>query len=228
MSMRSRMASIAWASVCLCSAACLVRGSDDAVAAAWSEPAADRVVPAVDAAPAVGASRRDLTTTPHPEMVAIRSSLIPGAGEGLFAEVDIPDGTYIGFYRGDYVTPEESDAMQDTKEGEYLFFLPLCADDELHDSIAGDMNDYVSKVNYAPRTINRQPTHLQNVIFKNMCEEPYVRLYATRAIEAGEELYVDYGPDYDYAFMEIPTVQDYLLRVTGIAKEDAFTWEHSP
>jgi hypothetical protein len=89
------------------------------------------------------------------------------------------------------------------------------------------MNDYVSKVNYAPRTINRQPTRLQNVIFRNFCTQPYVRLFATRDIEADEELYVDYGPDYDYVFMALPTVQDYFLRVTGIEKQEAFTWEHS-
>jgi hypothetical protein len=118
--------------------------------------------------------------------------------------------------------------VQGTKEGEYLFFLPDCADDEVHDSIGGDMNDYVSKVNYAPSTINRQPTNLQNVFFQNKCTAPYVRLYATRAIEAGEELYVDYGPEYDYAFMEVPAVQEYLLQVTGIEPEPTFTWDHAP
>ncbi len=217
---------IAW-TVCawLPVSACAVRGSDDTVAAVWNERAAAKQS---EPAPRTRTPRRDLKTKPHPEMVEIRPSLIPGAGEGLFAKVDIPAGTFIGPYSGRYVTPEESDAMQDTKEGEYLFFLPECAGVELYDSIAGDMDDYVSKVNYAPAIINRQPTRLQNVSFQNACSEPYVRLFATRAIRADEELYVDYGPDYDYAFMEIPAVQDFFLQVTGIEKQETFAWEHGP
>jgi hypothetical protein len=159
-------------------------------------------------------------------MVEIRPSLIPGAGQGLFARVDIPEGTYIGFYSGDLVTAAESDALAGTKQGEYLFFLPDCAADEMHDSIAGDMNDYISKVNYAPDKINRQSTLLQNVAFEYECEEPYVRLYATRGIAADEELYVDYGSAYDYAFMQIPAVQDYFLHSAWIDREDEFTWDH--
>lgn len=217
----------AWlAAAALASGACAARGSDEAVAAVWEESPdrTDAPSPAVQHETKHKPRKRE--TTPHPEMVEVRQSLIPGAGEGLFAKVDIPDGTYIGSYAGRLVTPEESDAMQGTKEGEYLFFLPACANDEAHDSIAGDMEDYISKVNYAPATINRQPTYLQNVTFENFCEPPYVRLFAMRKIDANEELYVDYGPDYNYDFMEFPAVQEHLLRVTGISKAAEFTWEH--
>ncbi len=216
---------IAWTVlVWLPASGCATRSSDETVAAVWSVPTQGT---AAEPAPRTRTPRRELKTKPHPEMVEIRTSLIPGAGQGLFAKVDIPAGTFIGPYSGRYVTPEESDAMQDTKEGEYLFFLPECAGLDMYDSIAGDMDDYVSKVNYAPAIINRQPTRLQNVSFQNACTEPYVRLFATRNIRADEELYVDYGPDYDYAFMEIPAVQDYFLQVTGIEREETFLWEHA-
>jgi hypothetical protein len=162
---------------------------------------------------------------PHPEMVEIRPSLIPGAGDGLFARIDIPEGTYLGFYRGEKLTPHASAKLEGTKAGEYLFGIPECAEDEVHDSIAGDMNDYVSKVNFAPETINGQPTNLQNAVFFEECAEPYVRLYTVRAIAADEEVYADYGPDYDYFFMEIPEVQEHLLQAAGIAKQAEFAWD---
>jgi hypothetical protein len=164
---------------------------------------------------------------PHPEMVEIRPSRIPGAGDGLFALVEIRDETYLGFYRGEKLTPEASERLEGTKAGAYLFGIPECAGDEVHDSIAGDMNDFVSKVNFAPRRINGQPTHLQNVEFREECTEPYIRLYSIRDIAAGEELYADYGPDYDYAFMEIPAVQNYLLQAAGIEEHAEFSWDNA-
>lgn len=157
-----------------------------------------------------------LRTRPHPEWVEIRVSKIPGAGQGLFALVDIPKDTYIGPYEGRYIAPGKSNVLAGTREGLYLFTLPQCAQDDTKDTIAGDVEHYVSKVNYAPETINGTVTDLQNVYFATSCKEPHVRLYAKRAIQAGEELYTDYGPHYDYHFMNEPQVQDYFLAAAGI------------
>jgi hypothetical protein len=160
-------------------------------------------------------------------MFEVRASLIPGAGEGLFAKVDIPKDTYVGYYRGKYLAPGTSDALAGTHEGLYLFTLPECAQDDTRDTIAGDVEDYVSKVNFAPETINGQPTDLQNVFFATSCKEPFVRMYAKRRIEGGDELYVDYGPHYDYGFMDRPEVQEYFMKVAGIDGGPAFDWEYA-
>jgi hypothetical protein len=180
----------------------------------------------VDDAPRKPVRRMGLKTQPHPEMVEIRTSLIPGAGQGLFAKEVIPDGTYIGPYSGRYLAPGTSDALADTREGLYLFTLPQCAQDDTRDTIAGDIDDYISKVNFAPETINGHPTHLQNVMFATACKEPFVRLYATRDIAADEELYVDYGPYYDYHFMDRSEVQQHFLHAAGLEATSTFEWEY--
>jgi hypothetical protein len=163
---------------------------------------------------------------PHPELVEVRPSHIPGAGDGLFAKVFIPEGTYIGFYEGDYVTEAEADAIEG-KPSDYLFFIPDCANDPYYESIAGDVDHYVSKVNFGPLEINGKPTNLQNVDFDLHCEEPYARLVATRDIKAGEELLSDYGPSYPYGFMDLPAVQDYLLGAATIEPAEEFTWDYA-
>jgi hypothetical protein len=63
-------------------------------------------------------------------------------------------------------------------------------------------------------------------MFATACKEPFVRLYAKRDIAAGEELYVDYGPYYDYHFMQQPEVQQHFLRACGIESTTAFEWEY--
>ena len=163
---------------------------------------------------------------PHPELVEIRPSHIPGAGDGLFAKTFIPKGTYIGFYEGEYVTEEEAAAIEG-KPSDYLFFIPDCANESYYESIAGDVNHYVSKVNFGPKEINGKPTDLQNVDFDLHCEEPYARLVAVRDIEAGEELLSDYGPDYPYWFMDLPQVQDYFLGAATIEPAEEFGWDYA-
>lgn len=159
-------------------------------------------------------------------MVEVRESKIPGAGKGLFAKYDLPAGTYVGFYDGTYLTEEEVEALDDLRSA-YLFLLPECADEPVYTGIAGDLEHPISKVNYAPSEINGQPTHLQNVDFIEQCDEPYEKLFTTRFVHAGEELYTDYGSDYPYTFMAFEAVRAHFLEVTGIPAQPEFTWEYS-
>jgi hypothetical protein len=200
-----------------------------AVLLALATPGCRAPPPAEPQAVAVGAGTTAAviaTDIPRPELVEVRPSLIPGAGQGLFAKVDIPIGAYIGDYTGRYITPEETDAEQGTHAGAYIFFIPPCAKVEEYDAILGDPEHYISKVNYAPAVINGHKTNLQNAQFDLMCEEPYVRLHAIRPIPADAELYADYGEDYDYAFMAFPEVQEYLLRAAHIEPREHFTWDY--
>jgi hypothetical protein len=168
-------------------------------------------------------ARPDLENVPHPEMFEVRPSLVPGAGLGLFAIEEIPSGTYIGPYSGDYLAPDV-----DAPGLTYLFQLPECAHDQTRDRIAGDSEHYVSKVNFAPSTINGRATGLQSATFWTYCEEPFVRLFSDRAIARDEEVYTDYGPDYDYDFMSRAEVQEHFLRVAGIPAAETFVWDHEP
>lgn len=181
-----------------------------------------RLLVAIAAAACVGRTTSevpDLEGVPHPEMFAVRPSLVPGAGLGLFAVERVPSGTYIGPYTGEYLVPKAA-----APDVTYLFQLPECARDETHDRIVGDPEHYVSKVNFAPDTINGRHTGLLSATFWTYCEEPYVRLFSDRAIAPGEEVYTDYGPDYDYAFMDRPEVQQHFLRVAGVPPSEAFAW----
>ncbi len=167
----------------------------------------------------------DPREVPHPELVEIRTSNIPGAGKGLFAKVDIAVDTYLGDYTGAYLTEDEADELPGF-ESAYLFQIPACVDTK-YDNIAGDPEHYVSKVNYAPSTINGVETELQNVDFKLLCEKPYVRLYSIRDVDAGEELYSDYGGNYDYDFMERADVQQFFLKRSGVAEQADFVFEYT-
>lgn len=162
----------------------------------------------------------------HLAMVEIRDSLIPGAGKGLFAKYDLAAGTYVGHYDGTYLSQAEIDALDDHTTS-YLFLLPECADEPIYAGIAGDLEHPISKVNFAPSTVNGHPTHLQNVDFIEQCDEPYEKLFTTRFVHAGEELYTDYGPDYPYDFMAFETVQAHFLEVAGAPAQAEFTWDYS-
>jgi len=206
----------------LVAAGCSSRAPVEETAPAPAAPAAHAAPPSLSV-PDLPRKRPDGT---HLSMVEIRDSLIPGAGKGLFAKFDIPAGTYIGFYDGTYLTEEEVDALDDLRSA-YLFIIPECADEPVYTGIAGNLEHPISKVNFAPATINGQATNLQNVDFLERCEEPYEKLYTTRFVRAGEELYTDYGAEYPYDFMAFESVQAYFLEASGIPAADTFEWDYS-
>ncbi len=169
-------------------------------------------------------SSEEAAERPHAERVEVRTSNIPTAGDGLFAKVDIAAETYIGDYTGRYLTEDEVETLPEF-ESAYLMEFPSFVG-TAYDCIAGDTQHYVSKVNFAPSRLNGQDTNLQNVRWESFCTEPYVRLYSTRDITAGEELYVDYGPSYAYGFMELPAVQAFFSASIGASPEDGFVFEY--
>jgi hypothetical protein len=189
-------------------------------------PPAARVTAAVAAAtgPSTGPSTVQAPRS-RPEFVEIRTSNVPTAGDGLFATAPIEQGAYIGDYTGRYLTQAQSDALPDF-ESSYLFELPDCADTAF-DDIAGDPRHFISKANFAPSFINGVDTNLQNVEWETFCTEPYVRMFAVRDIAVGDELFVDYGEDYGYEFMERPAVQQYFLELSAVDPAPRFSFEYS-
>src|SRR5512143_2613894 len=131
----------------------------------------------------------------------IRTSRIPHAGNGVYTKVAIPKGAYLGAYGGEFITQEEYLRRVDANRWQYMMGLLDCA--KPHTSgiaiIDGIDGNVFTRMNYAP-------AEFQNVKFEKICEAPFVRITALRDIAVGEELWVDYGPNYLYDFMTDPAV----------------------
>jgi len=141
----------------------------------------------------------------------VRPSAIPGSGNGLFAVVPIKQGDVIGELGGQLVAEEDYPAGNF-----YLASIPECAWEETKPYRYLDAKHYganVSRINFAPKTINSIDTHFQNAALLQLCNYPYVVFVALRDIEAGEEIWASYGPHYSYdKFMYLAEVRDFFCR----------------
>lgn len=144
-------------------------------------------------------------SSPKKNVMEIRESLIPGAGKGVFALSDIPKNTVIGQYTGKFITEQEHIALAEKNEWHYVMGLLECARENAggYALIDGRFGNLTSRINYAP-------AKFQNVKFMKVCEPPFVNIISLRDIKSGEELYVDYGPAYDYSFMKDPKVRKFF------------------
>jgi SET domain-containing protein len=133
--------------------------------------------------------------------LAVRTSRIPHAGNGVFTAVAIPKGAYLGAYGGELITEEEFLRRAGQGRGQYMMGLLACATPHTGGlaTVDGIDGNVFTRMNYAP-------PDLQNVKFEKVCDAPFVKIVALRDIAAGEELWVDYGPRYRYDFMNDPAV----------------------
>ena len=116
----------------------------------------------------------------------IKPSSIPGAGNGLFTKVLIPKGTRIVEYKGTVTT---WDVVKDDPTNAYIYFLkPNHVIDARHHPkmLARYVNDAKGLVRNKSRTNNAQFTN----------DGLHVYIVATRNIEPGEEILVEYGQKY--------------------------------
>ena len=152
------------------------------------------LVPAVVVAVAVSLAPGQSSYEQHLE---IRTSSIPHAGNGLFTTAAIPRGAYLGAYTGEFITDEEYLRRLKADQWQYMMGLLDCAKSHTGDitTIDGIRGNVFTRMNYAP-------AEFQNVKFEKICEPPFVKIVALRDIAAGEELWVDYGPNYRYDFMK--------------------------
>ncbi len=85
-------------------------------------------------------------------------------------------------------------------------------------TIDGITGNVFTRMNYAP-------AEFRNVKFEKICEAPFVKIMALRDIAAGEELWVDYGPNYRYDFMNDPAVVTFFAELQARrAKEGRSGW----
>jgi len=144
-------------------------------------------------------------TTRYTGLLKIAPSTIPGAGNGVFATDAIPAEADLGGYEGRYITEAEWLALAEKGRAEYVMSLPECAYPAIqpYKFIDGREGSIHSRINYAP-------VAFQNAEIRFFCEPPYARIVTLRRIEKGEELFIDYGPDYDYSFMKKPQIKEYF------------------
>lgn len=112
----------------------------------------------------------------------IRPSTIEGAGQGLFARHRIREEDTIGYYTGEVITEKE---FHDPKRPFSAYVLWVC---RTH-IIIGEG----PKANYT-RFINHDDA--PNVFLVVSSRWKTARFEALREIEAGEEIFFNYGEDY--------------------------------
>jgi uncharacterized protein len=139
--------------------------------------------------------------TPYEKELEVRTSQVPHAGNGVFTKVAIPKGAYLGAYTGEFITEEVYLRRAAENKWQYMMGLLECVKPHTNGlvTIDGISGNAFTRMNYAP-------AEFQNVKFEKICEPPFVKITALRDIAAGDELWVDYGPNYRYDFMEDPAV----------------------
>ena len=158
--------------------------------------------------------------SPYEKNLEIRTSRIPTAGNGVYTKVAIPKGAYLGAYTGEFITDEEYWRRHNANKWQYMMGLLDCAKPNtggltIIDGIDGNV---FTRMNYAP-------AEFQNVKFEKICEAPFVKITALKDIAAGEELWVDYGPNYRYDFMNDAAVVKFFADLHAQrAKEGRSSW----
>ena len=154
----------------------------------------------------------------------IKPSLIPGAGDGLYAAVAIKQGDVIGMLGGQLRTDEDYPAGN-----YYLASIPECAWEETKPYKYLDSKHFgahVSRINFAPRSINGVETNFQNAALRQICNYPYVVFVALQDIETGKEIWASYGPHYHYdAFMYEPAVREFFCNQAKIDCRESYVFE---
>ena len=155
----------------------------------------------------------------------VKKSMIPGAGNGLFATLRIKKGEVIGELGGRLVSADDY-----PKGNHYVATLPECARDKIRPYKYIDSKDYggnVSRINFAPSAINGRETNFQNAAIKQLCQHPYFIFVALKDIEPGAEIWSSYGPNYDYdRFMQVPEVRDFFCARLKIDCREKFVFSH--
>ena len=136
-----------------------------------------------------------------PDFLSIKYSKIPNAGLGLFANKDIPKGTFLGNYHGEMFYNKAQKA--NCPDNHYFFSTPNFLIDALDvnkSNFARFMNccynndvENVSVVNYINpgKSCVFTKSDGQQIDINN-----YVFFYDKRNIVKNEELFYDYGEKY--------------------------------
>ena len=133
----------------------------------------------------------------------VRPSTFTGGGNGLFTTITLPENTLLGFYGGILTRSPPSNS--------YVFELSrhkpkycTMVDASAHLSTRG----YLGYINEYIWTLNHYDPHaLQNCRFSS---DGTGAVYTTTDIQAGSELTIYLGPDYDWLDLKHSITQSYL------------------
>lgn len=119
----------------------------------------------------------------------VKESQLPGAGKGLFTDKPISKGEKVIEYKGEIINWKEYDRRVARDEDGYLFFINknYCID-------AYPTPQYKARYANDARGLTRVKGLTNNCDYEvhdNRCF-----IVAQRDIKAGEEIFVDYTPDY--------------------------------
>ncbi len=135
----------------------------------------------------------DLSTVwpPLPHYLEVKPSLIEDAGLGLFAWRKIKNNIRIGKYRGvDYPSAKAAECIPASHKP-YLVYIGR---GRVRDGY--QMNNHMRWANHKAHVEGRPPTHPDEPNgWLHLMEDGVVYLSTLRDIEAGEEIYIDYGYD---------------------------------
>ena len=135
--------------------------------------------------------------------VRIKTSTIPGAGKGLHAARDFKKGDVVARYTGDLLPVKAPDGSEN--RGQYMVLLSEVGTGAVID--AARTNSAEGRMLCSAAGSGRR----NNCRFSADQRSKTMKLRATRNIKKGEELLVNYGPDFDLA----PAVQAQHQPQTG-------------
>jgi SET domain-containing protein len=117
----------------------------------------------------------------------VKKSVLPNAGKGLFAKAFIPKGTKIVEYKGKITTWKEVD-HNNGKNG-YIYYVK-----RTHVIDAGNFKSALARYANDARGIARVTGVINNAEYIEEGLKVYIK--ATKDIQPGSEILVEYGKEY--------------------------------
>ena len=127
----------------------------------------------------------------RPKKVLIAKSQIPGAGLGLYLLEDAAKGEFVARYSGEAIDKTENEARTSHYRIKISKNLYLDAEEKHHFE-----GRYINDGKRAGKIVNVRFAAGYRTNTCSTTNHQWIRIFATRNIKAGEELYLDYGDDF--------------------------------
>jgi uncharacterized protein len=130
--------------------------------------------------------------------IKIAKSTIPDAGNGVFAQVDIPKGKFLAYYIGELITEKEFQKLADTS---YIFAIETVKTINKNKKPI-DRIFYIDATNIKTsnwtRYVNGAKTPKQEKMINIESKQKGLNIcyYTTKDIKKGSELIMSYGDEY--------------------------------
>lgn len=130
----------------------------------------------------------------------VKESSVPGAGYGLFANREFQKDEELGIYEGKLLDNEQAAKIEDQAH-----MLDITGFKPNITTIYPSKKMMLGYINHCPATIDGaklKGKKSPSVKFAHIKEPPYIKIVATRKIEAGEEIYLNYGRYFTTLFLK--------------------------